>query len=464
MGTDDTEDPKIRLVHYITYGIYRVFEFMLKPFPIGLVCVAGGVFGLFGSIILPQRRNIVIRNLRIVYGDKLSLTEIESMCRRTYWNAGANLMASLRANHMSTDELNECMDISGIENLDTTPTQGTGFIILLSHMGSWETLVQMPFIVSQLSPFGALYRPLGNPLLDKLVKRRREQTGIKLFSRKDGFFAPITHLKEKGTLGAFADQNAGNHGLSVPMFGKLTSLTSLPALLHRRTSAPIIPVSMSTVSNGKWHITVHPPIDISDDERTNAALTTSRCARSFETMMSKSPTDVLWMHSYWKVGRKQPLKISGSQKEKNALLIAPPIKPFKLLVFAGDIPADSQEALTQLKRLKQYRPDIEITLVSEFLTSPDVDQRIPMYADEPPHIVANQIRNYDLEMQTPIDCALDFTTDAKGGLILKLSGITARFAMKGKRVSPMTKRLFKNPEKRNLSGFLESLGINRKRS
>ena len=459
MDTPDTEEPKVKLGHYISYGIYRGLEFILRPFPIELVCMAGGCLGRLSSILLPSRRNIVMRNLRIAYGDRLSIPEIEAMCKRTYWDVGANLLASLRANYMSADELNQCVEADGLENLRKAREKDSGLILLLAHMGSWETMVQTPSITALFRPFGSLYRPLANPLLDKLVKCRREKTDVKLFSKRDGFFTPIAHLKEKGGLGAFTDQNARDHGISVPLFGKLTSLTSLPALLHRRTGAPIIPVSMSTISNGKWRVRIHPAIEIPDSDKSNAALVTNHCARNFETMMTESPTDVLWMHHYWKGGRKRPLKISGIRKEKNALLMEAPTKPFNLLIFAGDIPANEPEALAQLHRLKHYRPDINITLVSEYLTSPDVDHRIAMIATEPPHILANEIRKHDLEMQTPIDCALDFTKQAQGHTILKFSGISSIFSMSGKHISPATKVFFKDASQYNLAGFVDSLGM-----
>ncbi|BDS08469.1 hypothetical protein NT6N_35090 [Oceaniferula spumae] len=448
------------LGNYISYGIYRGFERLLKPIPMELVCVIGGGIGTLGSYLLPSRRKMVIRNLRIAYGEQLSRNEIHSLCRKVFWRSGANFLSAIRANTMKPDDLHKRMEIVGTENLEAARTPDTGFILLLAHMGSWEILVQMHLIVEGLLPFGGLYRPLGNPLLDKLVKRRRQKTGTKLFSRADGFFTPIAHLKEGGTLGAFSDQNAGSSGMSVPFFGKRASMTNLPSLLHRRTGAPIIPVSMETVSHGRWRVVVHPAIEISDDEKTNAALTTSLCAQAFERMMSISPADVLWMHGYWKVGTKRPLKIDGVLKKKNASRLAPATKPFKVLVFTGTESEESDEILEQIHRLKNYRDDIEITVAGESIVSPDAVHHITMDPSEPPHIVAHKILNYNREMTTPLDCAIDFTQDASGENILKLSEVKPVFAMSGAHYSRSTAITFKDPEKRNLAGFLESLGIN----
>lgn len=459
MGDTNENERPVKLVHYISYGAYRGFELLLRPFPMEVVCVIGGLIGSLGRLLLPQRRAMVIRNLRIAYGKTHSLEQIHAMCRRVYWNSGANFLAAIRANSTPIDEIRSRVEVQGGENLDLSSRPESGFIILLAHMGNWEILTQAHLIEPRMAPFSGLYRPLGNPLLDRLVKRRRQSTGTKLFSRRDGFFKPIAHLKAGGSLGAIADQNAGAHGVAVPFFGKLTSLTNLPALLYRRTGASIMPVSMCTISHGRWRMVIHPAMEISDSQKKNAALTTSLCARAFETMMSESPSDVLWMHGYWKVGTKRPLKIDGVQKKKNADSLTEATAPFKVLVFTGSAPAESQEMLEQLHRLKNYRKDIEITVVGEFLTSADAAQHIVMNPAEPPHIVANEIRQYDLGMATPLDCAIDFTSDASGENILKLSGITPVFAMRGKNMSRFTRLVFADVAKRNLAGFIESLGI-----
>lgn len=458
MGDSSKDKRPVKLAHYVSYGGYRAVELLLRPFPMELVHAAGGVLGSLGQWLLPRRRGTVIRNLRIAYGSSRSMGEIKSLCRKVYWNSGANFLSAIRANTATEEEIRSRIEVVGLENFEQARGGGSGSILLLAHMGNWEILSIMHLIKPRLIPFGGLYRPLGNPLLDRLVKRRRQSAGTRLFSKSDGFFKPIAHLKSGGSLGAFADQNAGSHGVAVPMFGKLTSLTNLPALLYRRTGARVLPVSMSTVGRGKWRVVVHPAIEISESQKKNAVATTSLCARAFETVMGDSPADVLWMHGYWKVGTKRPLKIDGAQKQKNAHSLAA-AKPFKVLVFAGGAPADCPETLAQLERLKNYRQDIEITLVSEFVSSPHASHRIGMDSAEPPHIAAGRIRRHDLEMPEPLDCAIDFTGDASGEEILRLSGIRPAFAMEGKNVSRSTRIVFADPGKRNLSGLLESLGM-----
>lgn len=455
---EETDDAPITPGHRISYAGYRSIEWLTMILPIELVAAIGGMLGRLGHALIPQRRKIVMRNLRIAFGSEKDDRELRAICRKTFWNAGANFFSTFRTNTMAGDRLAKHIQFSGTEHLRSAQQSQQGTILLLAHMGNWESLTRMNLMMDGLDPFGGLYRPLGNPLLDRLIKKRREGTGTRLFSRKDGFFAPIAHLKNNGTLGVFADQHAGNSGLAVPLFGKTTSMTSLPALLHRRTGAAIVPASMCTTSPGNWEIKFHPAIKIDEDARKNALLCTSLCASAFETIMRDSPADVLWMHGYWKVGSKRPLKIDGLQKHhyKHQLRFT---QPFKIIVFTGNADATNREVSQAIEKLASYRDDVELTTVGSHRFGSHMARHIPMAGDEPPHIVTNRITKLDREMTTPFDCMIDLTPDAQGETILKNTGISDHFAAAGSRISVTFKIKYPDKSQRTLSGLLDRLGI-----
>ncbi len=459
MGKKNTSSRRIQARHYPTYWLYRTFEFFLRLMPMELVCVIGGALGQAGWLLMHGRREMVIRNLRIALGEELDIQEIRNLCRQTFRNSGVNFLASVRATTMSADELRKRMKIDGIEHLESATAQGHGAILLLAHMGNWEMLTQMHLVAPCLVPLAGLYRPLDNPLLDRLIKRRRQSMGTTLFSRRDGFFKPISHLKSGGTLGAIADQHAGDHGMAVPFFGKLTSMTNLPALLHRRTGAPVIPVSMVTCSPGNWRIVVHPALDINEEQKKNASEITALCAKAYETVMLEHPTDVLWMHRYWRVGAKSPLKIDGTQKKKPTAAESAARKPFNVLVFTGRSTTADEDLQHHLHHLKHYRPDMRVTLVGQHSLSPEADHFIPFDPAEPPHLVANAIRDYDLAQTIPFDCALDLTPEAAGARILEMAELARIFTMRGKHQSISTKKLFADLGTSSTGAYLRSLGL-----
>lgn len=449
----------IELQHYLVYGVYRVFEFMLKLLPMKLVCLTGVAIGHLSYLLFRVRKQTVIRNLRIAFGEEMSRKEINLLARKIFHQSGSNLIASIRTSTFSETQLRKRVEIVGAENLDHAKAQGTGVIGLLAHMGNWELFGQLPLILPGLIPTASLYRPIDNPLLDSLIKRRRSREGAQLFSRRDGFFKPIAHIKKGGTLAVLGDQHAGKQGMAVPLFGKLTSLTNLPAILHRRTGASIVPFSMESTTLGKWRVTVHPAVEIPSDKKTDTQYITSLCADAYETMMRSAPSDVFWMHGYWKTGRRGPLKIDGLQKKKTSSQEAAASKPFRVVVYTGDATLESTEMVQCIDELKNYRSDIHLTTVGKRQIYPNCDHFMHLEPDVQDTLIISHLIDYDHSLPAPIDCVLDLTENNSGGRLFKEAGFTHIFAPQGEFQGKRTEKHFANIEQPSFSDFLMSLGI-----
>ena len=457
-----SDSPQPSISDYFVYGIYRSFEFFLKLLPMKLVCLIGSGIGKLTYQLFKNRRQIVTRNLRIAFGEEMSHNEIHELTRKTFQHSATNLIASFRTSSFTTEQLRDRVEIVGAENLDVARAQGSGkngIICLVCHMGNWELMDQIHTILPALIPPATLYRPLNNPLIDKLIQRRRGSEGTKLFSRNDGFFKSIAHIKNGGSLGMLADQHAGASGVAVPLFGKLPSMTNLPALIHRRTGAPIVPMSMATTHQGKWRVTVHPAIEIPADKKANTQFITTLTANAYETIMRANPADVLWMHGYWKTGRKGPLKIDGLQKKKSGLQRSLATKPFRVIVYTGEAQATATEMVEQLDRLKNYRPDIHLTVVGQHEIFTSADHFIPLPDPRSPGELAQTLKQYDSSLPQPIDCTLDFTEDCAGGPIFEQAGFTHIFTLHGTHQSRKTKDFFSKIDNPTLADLLDSLGI-----
>ena len=413
---------------YIAYGIYRVFESFLRLLPMEIVCLIGSAMGQITYFLMSDRRQVVIRNLRIVYGHSRSPQEIRALARKTFRLSGLNLISSISASTLSTEELLDRVEVEGRDHLINAKAQGNGCILLLAHMGNWELLTQLHILVPEIEALASLYRPLNNPLLDRLIKRRRQRSGTQLFSKSDGFAKPISHLKMKGALGVIADQNAGKQGVPVPLFGKLSSMTYLPALLHRKTKAPIIPVSMCTISPGKWKVILHPAVEISGNDVKDTYQVTTHCTRAYERIMRKSPADVLWMHNYWRRGKRIPLKVLGLTAGNVDRVDINASKHFYLLIHVDSTIQDHQ--LTEnLAYLRACRPDLHITLSGPHDEYLNTDYCLKIDNQEPPHLAANALRNLENSMPAPFDAALDLSDDGSGAALIKQANISFVFSL-----------------------------------
>lgn len=199
---------------------------------------------------------------------------------------------------MSPEQVEDHLQIEGLEHLETALSEGKGAIVLLSHMGPWEALAQLPSFAVRHgieAPFGSMYRPLNNTYLDDWFKSQRESSGTRLFSRRDGFHKPVDFIRGGGMLGILADQKM-REGPLASYFGVEVASTPIPGLFHRRSGAPMLALSVVTVAPTRWKLTLTPVAFPANVDLSSRAALASICNRALEWRLACSPCDGLWMH------------------------------------------------------------------------------------------------------------------------------------------------------------------------
>jgi len=184
-------------------------------------------------------------------------------------------------------------------------------LLLTGHCGNWELL---GYSVASLGfPVHALYRPLDMKPVDRWVQETRRSRGLMLVD-KFGATQLLPELIDRGETVAFiADQNAGNQGLYVPFFGRLTSAYKTIGLLALKYNASIVCSCAHRIPRAQtpgigpsrgfsYRIEAHDIIHPEDwaDSSDPLFYITARYRRAIEMMVRKSPEQYLWMHRYWK--------------------------------------------------------------------------------------------------------------------------------------------------------------------
>jgi len=231
---------------------------------------------------------------------------LEAQVKEAFLRNGANLFAGFTFNRMSPEQIEKHIRTEGIEHLKAALAEGKGAIILLAHMGPWEALAQLPGLAKAHgieAPFGAVYRAFNNAYLEKWFKSERERAGTKMFSSRYRFYAPADFARNGGILGILADQRASG-GERVSFFGVETSATPLPGLLHLRSKAKLLALSVQTLSDCKWRLRFRAvdfgPVTPEARRQHVAAKTVS----AIETSLSDSVLDGFWFHNRFKDANK----------------------------------------------------------------------------------------------------------------------------------------------------------------
>jgi len=267
-------------------------ENLLRWLPGGLVYRLGALVGGLGWHLLPRRRAIILRNLRIAFGGEHDAATLRRIARESFRRTGANLFSAAHSARLSPARLKRVIHIENPELLEQALADGTGVTLLLAHMSNWELLSRIVHLFPAGTRAGAFYRPLNNPLLDRRVLDRRQADGTRMFSKRDSPHQAAAYLRQGAVVGILADQRVGTLGEVVPFFGRLTRASPLPSLLARRAKTRMLALSLSTLAPGRWAARFVP---------VDASRSTAACMTALEAAMRPFPEDVFWFQDRWRV-------------------------------------------------------------------------------------------------------------------------------------------------------------------
>ncbi len=348
--------------HRFTYFVYRVVETFCRLLPLTLVWQIGRVLGRIGCMVLPGYRRLVRRNLEIALGRDRSAAELDWLTREHFAALVANLLSSLKISWMSESAILARLELRGTEQVSVLLQEGKGLIYALCHMGNWEVLSQTGILGPGVQS-ASMYQALTNPWLNAHILRRRSRSACTLFDRRDGFQTPAGWLRQGNVLGILADQHAGDSGVWCPFFNRLASTTPLPALLSRRTGAPIIPLTVETIGPARWRLVCGAPLPMPRGIAVDQA--TARLNQLLEEGIRHSPADWFWVHNRWK--SPNPDFLLARYKRGITLppgRVAENLQRFEILIRSSNWLGDACMAVPAVRAIRRGRPDARVTILT----------------------------------------------------------------------------------------------------
>lgn len=380
----------------LEYLIYRCFEATFQFFPPTWVDAFGRALGHAAYFLFQKRRAVVARNIRIAFGDHLSAEQQDRLVKQVFVRNGANLLGATRCMIMDDQTIQKHVTIEGAEEFQKyLTTTKKGAIFALCHMGNWEILARIAHLIAPGVPAGAFYRPLNNPWMNRMTKRRRQRSGTKLFSNKEGLTQASPLLRSGGILGVLADQHAGRTGCRGTFFGRPTSCSPLIEVLHRRTHADVFFVTITRDAPAHWKIKIsaHPQ---------DQPMDTQSIMTGLEKSLSSSPADGFWFHDRWKVVKRTPLQ---SPYSRDILRHASVTKPSRWLFVLSDDAMISEAATPAALIAAQQAEHTQIEIIS---SQSRVESNLAIRYHKRKNHLAHQIETIADDIKNPLDLIVYF--------------------------------------------------------
>jgi KDO2-lipid IV(A) lauroyltransferase len=225
----------------------------------------------------------------------ISPESIDAAVREVFRRSCANLVSSFPLSALPLEKRLKQIEFENFEVLHAAVKQGNGVVLLMAHMGPWESA---PALVEHFehngvsAPMGAMYRPLNNNYLEKWYRTQRESQGMQLFNRKEGLRAVLKFLNSGGMLAVLADQRVKTGELS-NFFGVPALTTPLVGLLAKRSKVSVVSLSLAYDQNFKLLVRFRQVSFEDANTRVDYAKVTNR---ELEQMLSNDVTNGFWLH------------------------------------------------------------------------------------------------------------------------------------------------------------------------
>jgi phosphatidylinositol dimannoside acyltransferase len=246
-----------------------------------------------------ERRAMVERHQRRVEPG-LTGEALRQRVRDVYRSYTRYYAESFRLPSIGLDELDARHTAEGFEHIDEARAAGTGPIMVLPHLGSWEWSAFWLTRVRHL-PVTAVVERIEPPALFDWFVEFRHSIGMEIVPLgADAGKTIMAAVRKRHVIALLCDRDIGRSGAEVTFFGEKTTLPSGPAVLAMRTGAPLLPTAI--YDQGRHHHgVVCPPIPVERQGsfRQDVARITQAIADALEALIRRAPEQWHLMQPNW---------------------------------------------------------------------------------------------------------------------------------------------------------------------
>jgi len=231
--------------------------------------------------------------MRRALGPNASRAAVRKTAREAFSNYALYWVDSFRLPALSRAEVERAMTVEGVEeNLWPARDAGSGFILVLPHLGGWE--FGGLWLAFNGVPLTVVAERLEPPELFDWFCALRGKLGLTVVSLGDGVASSVARALSEGKgVALLADRDLTGTGVPVEFLGEMTTLPAGPAMLALRSGAPLLPTAVFAYPDGRHHGVVLPPVEAKRTTATmreDVARVTADWARALEGLIRREPS------------------------------------------------------------------------------------------------------------------------------------------------------------------------------
>jgi KDO2-lipid IV(A) lauroyltransferase len=286
----------MKIIKYFLQFLFIIIFFSLfKILGLNISSALGGkLFEKIGPLF--RSKKLIHSNLKKAFPD-ISLDHLNRITKMMWNNYGRVFAEYMFIKKFREDRSNKNIIIEGQEILEDIKKKNKSVVFISGHLSNFE-LMAMHIEKSGIK-LSAIYRPLNNIFLNKIMERIRKKYICKYQIKKGiGGMKKLMQLKKLNYSTALMIDQRVSQGIRSDFFNQKALTTTIPAQLVKKFKIPIVPIFIERINNINFKIVIKNPITFDNEETTKTI--TDKLNLVLEKMISYKPELWIWSHNRWK--------------------------------------------------------------------------------------------------------------------------------------------------------------------
>ena len=271
--------------------LFVIFKFLGFKLASNLGSFMGGLLGPFF-----RSKKKIISNIKKALPE-IGEKNIEIISKKMWKNYGRILSEYVFIKNFRNSKNEKIISVEGQEILDKIKNTKEPVVFISGHFNNFE-LMAMQIEKSGIN-LAAIYRPLNNIFLNKIMERIRKKYICRKQIKKgsSGTRDLLKSFKKNYSIALMIDQRV-SEGIRCEFFGQPALTTTIPAQLFKKFGCKIVPVYVERINGIFFKIKVSEPINFSKESSIEEI--TLDLNKWLERMILINPGQWIWSHNRWK--------------------------------------------------------------------------------------------------------------------------------------------------------------------
>ena len=272
----------------IFFSLFKILGFKISS------AIGGKLFEIIGPMF--RSKKLIHSNIKRAIPD-INLQDINKLTKLMWNNYGRVFAEYIFIKDFRSGKIDSTVEIIGQETLAEIKKNNKPVVFISGHFSNFE-LMAMHLEKAGIE-LSAIYRPLNNIFLNKIIEKIRKNYICKNQIKKGiGGMKKLISLKKNNCSTALMIDQRVSEGIKADFFNQEALTTTIPAQLVKKFNIPVVPIFIERINGINFKITINKPLNFSKE--TSIKDITIELNQILEKMIIGNPEQWIWSHNRWK--------------------------------------------------------------------------------------------------------------------------------------------------------------------